>query len=210
MKKLKPINSPKGQEEDYNNIFNVLKALTLLGIMFIGCTTPTLLIPNDPVEHKAAKFLSIESTVTFPDVSYAFEVKENVEIAKSHISEVFAIYEMIDSIEPEASNQIYVGKFYVTCYAATVEQCGSTSGITASGRYCTEDPTCWTVAVDPKVIPLGTYLKIDLEGYEDVVFRADDTGSAIQGYDLDIYSSSEQYSKEFPCYSGIDVWIVED
>ena len=93
-------------------------------------------------------------------------------------------------------------------YAATVEQCGSTSGITASGRKCTEDPTCHTVAVDPSVIPLGTYLMI--EGYEGIIFRADDTGSAINGYDIDIYTDSEAESKKFNNQSNVKVWIVED
>jgi 3D (Asp-Asp-Asp) domain-containing protein len=114
----------------------------------------------------------------------------------------------LDALEPEAITLEYVGEFYITCYAATLEQCGSTSGITASGRKVTEDPTCHTVAVDPSVIPLGTYLII--EGYPGIVFRADDTGSAINGYDIDIFTTSESESKTFNNVSGAKVWIIKD
>jgi 3D (Asp-Asp-Asp) domain-containing protein len=91
-----------------------------------------------------------------------------------------------------------------------LEQCGSTSGITASGRKVTADPTCHTVAVDPAVIPLGSYLIIDLPEYEGVIFRADDTGSAINGFDIDIFSESEIESKTFNNQSGVKVWIIKD
>lgn len=198
-------------KEDYSKIFNTMAILSVLGSMFIFISLP--LVFSEPTEADALpqKWQTTINApeVTMPDVSYAFECKANKEYAKSVVDTVSDIKDQIDSVDINYYTQTYVGEFYITMYAATVEQCGSTSGITASGRKCTEDPTCWTVAVDPKIIPLGTYLKIDLEGYEDVVFRADDTGSAIQNYDIDIYSSSEAESKAFPCYSGVKVWIVE-
>ena len=94
--------------------------------------------------------------------------------------------EKIDSLEPEVMQLVYVGEFYITMYAATVEQCGNDLGITASGRKVTDNPECHTVAVDPSVIPLGSYLKN--EGWPDV-YRADDTGSAIQGFDIDDFDA---------------------
>ena len=54
---------------------------------------------------------------------------------------------------------------------------------TTSGTW----PSRGTVAVDPRVIPLGTELHI--EGYGSAV--AADTGGAIQGQKIDLYMDSE-------------------
>lgn len=194
----------------YERVFNILAVATVCGLIFIACSIPALAepsmedIPNNP---KAP----VLPTVTAPDVSRAFEVKEAREIAKAHMDEVCAIFEYIDSVEVEVvvpPKTTYVGEFYITMYAATVEQCGNDLGITASGRKVTDDPKCHTVAVDPAVIPLGSYLNI--EGYDGIVFRADDTGSAINGYDIDIFTTSEAESKSFNNQSGVKVWIIED
>ena len=197
--------------EDYSKIFNTLKWLSIAGIFFIALSIPALFGTTAEAEEVRVlqkSKIHPEINITTPDVSYAFEVKANVDNAKEVIDNVLSIKETLDSVDPDIYTKKYVGEFYITMYAATVEQCGSTSGITASGRKCTEDPTCHTVAVDPSVIPLGTYLMI--EGYEGIIFRADDTGSAINGYDIDIYTDSEAESKKFNNQSNVKVWIVED
>ena len=58
-----------------------------------------------------------------------------------------------------------------------------TGNRTASGSW----PSRGTIAVDPRVIPLGTELHI--EGYGPAV--AADTGGAIQGQRIDLYMDSE-------------------
>ena len=195
----------------YDKFFNLLAVLTVIGVGFISWSLPYALEVNDEPEVlaplKAPKFPDGPEA---PDVSLAFEVKANFEAAKKTVDEVLAIKAQVDTVEPELQKITYVGEFYITCYAATLEQCGSTSGITASGRKVTADPTCHTVAVDPAVIPLGSYLIIDLPEYEGVIFRADDTGSAINGYDIDIFSESEIESKTFDNKSGVKVWIIEE
>lgn len=154
------------------------------------------------------KLPKITVTYTPPDPTFAFVCKANRTIAKAKIDSALALMAKIDELEPEAITLVYVGEFYLTMYAATAEQCGNDLGITASGRKVTDDPTCHTVAVDPAVIPLGTYLII--EGYPGIVFRADDTGSAINGYDIDIFTTSESESKTFNNVSGAKVWIIKD
>ena len=196
-------------KDQYAKIFNTLKILTIAGVLFIFYSIPILAESNQEEEHiNHLDIMPKNISITKPDVSYAFKVKADRDTAKSHMDSVQTIYDYIDTVDPDIYTKKYVGEFYITMYAATIEQCGSTSGITASGRKCTEDPTCHTVAVDPKVIPLGTYLMI--EGYEGIIFRADDTGSAINGYDIDIYTDSEAESKKFNNQSNVKVWIVED
>lgn len=78
-----------------------------------------------------------------------------------------------------------LGNFEVTYYTAGPESTGKRPGNpgygeTKSGAIVTKGVT---VAVDPKVIPLGSYLYI-----EGIGFRvAQDTGSAIKGKDIDVY-----------------------
>ena len=195
----------------YDKLFNVLAVLTVIGVGFITYSLPYALEGNDEPEVlaplKAPKFPDGPEA---PDVSLAFEIKANVEAAKKTIDEVIGIKAQVDTVEPELQKLTYVGEFYITCYAATVEQCGNSLGITASGRKVTTNPKCHTVAVDPAVIPLGSYLIIDLPEYDGVIFRADDTGSAINGFDIDIFSESEIESKTFDNKSGVKVWIIEE
>lgn len=201
----------------YEKFFDTLAVLTVIGLVFIvfaapyavaATTTKPETIPQGLHVDFTARAKSVSATITLPDPSPAFEAKANKEAAKARLDEAGDIIAAINSIEPEAIKLEYAGEFYLTMYAATVEQCGNTLGITASGRKVTDDPTCHTVAVDPAIIPLGSYLII--EGYEGIIFRADDTGSAINGYDIDIFTTSESESKTFNNVSGAKVWIIKD
>lgn len=70
----------------------------------------------------------------------------------------------------------FLGTFEITCY--------SLRGTTASGRPVSED----VVAVDPRVIPLGTSIVIDGLGTK----VAGDTGANIKGNRLDIWKPSTE------------------
>ena len=204
----------------YDRIFNVLAGLSFLGLVFIAVSVPTLLdivYDDETPENANLRVLDgfTEGSLYIPKINQAYlsECRENREIAKEKIDSAIEIFDMVNSIEVEVEKEPeleleYVGEFYITMYAATVEQCGNDLGITASGRKVTDDPMCHTVAVDPAIIPLGTYLVI--EGYDGIIFRADDTGSAINGYDIDIFTTDEQESKTFNNQSNVKVWIVKE
>ena len=198
----------------YNKLFNVLAVLTLFGVGFIAYTLPWVFDTDDTTEtpHKSNTSV-LQASVQLaegyhaPDVSKAIDKAAAIETAKGHITDALAIVEKIKAIEPEYIKLVYAGEFYTTMYAATVEQCGNDLGITASGKKVTTNPECYTVAVDPKIIPLGT--KLVIEGYPNIVFEASDTGSAIKGNDIDIFTDSESESKTFnPTYAK--VWIIKD
>ncbi len=72
-------------------------------------------------------------------------------------------------------------------------------GITASGKRAR-----WgTVAVDRRVIELGSKLKI--EGYPDTIFRAEDVGGAIKGNHIDVWFPSHREALKF----GVQVIVVK-
>ncbi|WP_081328686.1 3D domain-containing protein [Neomoorella thermoacetica] len=70
-----------------------------------------------------------------------------------------------------------------TAYTASSEE-GTADGRTATGIKVRRG----VVAVDPKVIPLGT--KLYIEGYGEAI--AADTGGAIKGNKIDLFMDSKQ------------------
>lgn len=72
-------------------------------------------------------------------------------------------------------------EFYVTATAYTA-YCNGCSGLTATGLNLRANPNMKVIAVDPRIIPLGT--KVYVEGYGYAV--AADTGGAIKGYIIDL------------------------
>lgn len=61
-------------------------------------------------------------------------------------------------------------------------------GITTTGLNLTTGPPAYEIAVDPSVIPLGSYVHVKPNPFEtNSAFYAGDTGSAITGHHIDIY-----------------------
>lgn len=86
--------------------------------------------------------------------------------------------------EEKEPNTTY-GTYTITHYCACTRCCGEyADGITATGTKATADRT---IAVDPKVIPLGSEVLIDGQ-----VYIAEDVGGAIKGNRIDIYCDSHQ------------------
>ncbi|KAB7706624.1 LysM peptidoglycan-binding domain-containing protein [Bacillus aerolatus] len=72
-----------------------------------------------------------------------------------------------------------------TAYTASCKGC---SGITATGINLKKNPNAKVIAVDPKVIPLGT--KVYVEGYGEAI--AGDKGGAIKGNKIDVHVPNKQ------------------
>ncbi|MDC7770243.1 LysM peptidoglycan-binding domain-containing protein [Priestia megaterium] len=71
-----------------------------------------------------------------------------------------------------------------TAYTA---YCAGCSGITATGIDLRSNPNRKVIAVDPRVIPLGS--RVYVEGYGEAI--AGDTGGAIKGTRVDLFMSSQ-------------------
>ncbi|MFC4811886.1 3D domain-containing protein [Paenibacillus sp. GCM10023250] len=96
--------------------------------------------------------------------------------------------------------------FTLTAYSAGVASTGKSKGhpeygITASGTRVQEGRT---IAVDPKVIPIGWWVYIEGIGFR----RAEDTGSAVKGNKIDVYFDSESYADRFGLKRGYTVYVL--
>lgn len=73
-------------------------------------------------------------------------------------------------------------------------------GLTKSGTT----PKWGTLAVDPNVIPLGS--KVYIPEFN-MVFTAEDTGSAILGNKVDIFFNSVNEANKWGRQSGVEVYV---
>lgn len=79
----------------------------------------------------------------------------------------------------------WTATYYSLSVASTGKRPGDAGyGVTASGRQATDGVT---IAVDRRVIPLGTWLEIKMPDGRVIKRRADDTGSAVKGKHIDIF-----------------------
>ena len=99
----------------------------------------------------------------------------------------------------------FLGNFKITYYDLSYESCGKypnnpAYGYTYSGAIAKESIT---IATDPNVIKLGSYIYIDGIGCR----IAQDIGGAIKGNHIDVFVNDFSYEKYNTHYS--DVWIIE-
>ena len=108
-------------------------------------------------------------------------------------TQVVAVGTKVVTATASRNNTAAGGKeFYVTATAYT-PNCNGCSGITATGVNIKSNPNMKLIAVDPKVIPLGS--KVWVEGYGYAI--AADTGGAIKGNKIDILVSSKSAAKHW-------------
>lgn len=90
------------------------------------------------------------------------------------------------SPQPQYQNEaIFTAYAYCPCTYC----CGKSNGITATGTKAKADRT---IAVDPKIIPLGSTVWINRKKY-----IAEDTGGGIRGYKVDIFFDSHEEALKF-------------
>ncbi|MEX0376696.1 cell wall-binding protein EntA [Bacillus sp. S4] len=98
-----------------------------------------------------------------------------------------------ETSEPSNGRELTV---VATAYTAHPSENGGTYGgrvLTAMGHDLTANPNMKMIAVDPKVIPLGS--KVWVEGYGEAI--AGDTGGAIKGNRIDVLLGSDSASQKW-------------
>ncbi len=125
-------------------------------------------------------------------ISAAISTHRYQELKAQHIDILGGFREVAEPApepDPEETPSVEItheslGEFTITHYCTCSKCCGKSDGVTASGTVARPH---WTVAVDPKIIPLGTVLQI-----EGIYYVAEDTGGSIRGKKIDICMESHE------------------
>ncbi|MGD6865557.1 cell wall-binding protein EntB [Bacillus cereus] len=147
-------------------------------------------------EEKAREIAKVKEEEKAREIAKAKEEEKAREIAKAKEEE--RVREIAKAKEEErakeaSKNNIQSAKreltVVATAYTADPSENGTYGGrvLTAMGHDLTENPNMRIIAVDPKVIPLGS--KVWVEGYGEAI--AGDTGSAIKGNRIDVLMGSK-------------------
>ena len=103
----------------------------------------------------------------------------------------------------EQKKRIYLGKFTITHYCSCELCNGIWSGMPAkNGEPLKEN---YTIAVDPKVIPLNSFVEINGKRY-----KACDTGSAIKGNKIDIFVDDHKRCYELGKIKNVEVYLLKE
>ncbi|MEB9627709.1 MULTISPECIES: cell wall-binding protein EntB [Bacillus cereus group] len=141
-------------------------------------------------EAKAQEIAKAKEEAKAQEIAKAKEEAKAREIAKAKEEE--KAREALKAKE-ESKNNVQSAKreltVVATAYTADPSENGTYGGrvLTAMGHDLTANPNMRIIAVDPKVIPLGS--KVWVEGYGEAI--AGDTGSAIKGNRIDVLMGSK-------------------
>lgn len=103
----------------------------------------------------------------------------------------------------EESKKEYLGKFRISFYCGCYDCNGKWTGYPAkNGEELKEG---YTIAVDPNVIPLNSWVEIEGKKY-----KSCDTGSAIKGNRIDIYIDDHEECYRLGIKNDIDVYMIRE
>ncbi|PIC75737.1 hypothetical protein CSV74_14585 [Sporosarcina sp. P19] len=139
--------------------------------------------PTHKVVHVGAKAPKVEvATATPAKASTNATAKSSGTPAKAQVA-----VSRGTSSEPSGGKEFYANASAYTAY------CNGCSGITATGINLRANPNMKLIAVDPRVIPLGS--KVWVEGYGYAI--AGDTGGAIKGNRIDLHMPTKEAAYSF-------------
>lgn len=181
----------------------------------------TLIKYNESMEHGTAKVVQ-EGVSGQKEVTFKITYEDGQEVSREVVDEVYHREAVNEIVEKGTLNYLITSRGEVTRYKrvltvqATAYDAGYAStgknpgdpyyGITSSGTRVRPG----VVAVDPKVIPIGSKLYIEsLDGKTSYGLAvAEDTGGAIKGNRIDIYYESRSEALRFG-RKTLRVYILE-
>ena len=172
-------------------------------------------ITNDSTEYEATydqfnRLSSIEN-LDNPTKNPFSMPQESVETVEEVDNSVYQTPEYSDEQSNDEFEYPIADDFKLTHYCHCALCCGKAGQPTASGRM---PELGVTVGVDPKLIKLGSYLRIEIPdgngGY--TVYRAkaraDDTGGAVKGNKIDVFVGSHQEALNLGVIRNARVYLI--
>lgn len=144
-----------------------------------------------------------EKEVTYKVVKHNDEVVDKIKVSEKPITEPQneCVTVGICTLKVDRNGENYKSK--KTLFLEATAYCTGT--ITATGKGVVRDPSgISTIAVDPRVIPLGSL--VEVEGYGRAV--ASDTGGAIKGDIIDVYLDTYSECDEWGRKHNVEVNII--
>lgn len=137
----------------------------------------------DKIKKPTARILLMAGAIT------AFSFASADDLTEARVKN--EMFNSTSELKSELNEWENIGEFKVTAYCSCEKCCGvwaenRPNGVvyTASGEKAEAGKT---IAVDTSVIPFGTEVKIG-----DVIYTAQDTGSAVKGNVIDVYYDSHE------------------
>lgn len=132
------------------------------------------------LKHDIALSTLIEANDITSTMIYPGDVLIIADNGEAVHEEVQVVAQEAEPIQPVQSSDGAEMTVIATAYTAYCKGC---SGTTAYGIDLRANPDQKVIAVDPRIIPLGT--KVWVEGYGEAI--AGDTGGAIKGNKIDVF-----------------------
>lgn len=189
-----------------NGILQVLSRFTFILLLLCAVSLGV----HQPEKSCVTGFVSVKEVSTQQQRN---RQTRPTEVRAREISKPIPVFQAIKTFEQlrtcnvQEVEHVTLRDVFLTAYSLDVRSTGKTPaapdyGITFSGTRATAGRT---VAVDPRVIPIGTPVYIDLKG---VGWRiAEDTGGAVKGRHIDVLLNSEEAAIQFGVKRHVRVYI---
>lgn len=106
----------------------------------------------------------------------------------------------IDKVRLRQRSKAYIGNFTIAHYDPH-SCCGTGTGKTATGTVATPGRT---IAVDPRIIPLGSQIEIN-----GAIYIAEDTGGAIRGNKIDMCVATHSEALQKGVLKNVPIYIIK-
>jgi 3D (Asp-Asp-Asp) domain-containing protein len=188
--------------------------LTLLAVMSVAPAMTVNAQGSTETQTQAEEVVEVSEPTSAYEVTVATEetcAEAQSETANTETQAVAQQAEAPTEAETQSAEDTRLGKslgnFKLTGYCACRKCNGKWTGSpTALGTKLTPGRT---IAVDPKVIPLGSWVYININGEGWHKYRAEDTGSAIKGHRIDVCAPSHSECRNPKYNATVEVRLAK-